>query len=214
MDKIFKLFVCLGLLAGGVGFTQTYEVYNKFGSDGIYEIQDDGKNLGENASGFGGLYNIAFGLINMPLFSAQAEYRLDLNPDFTYKNYRFSGNAIKANVLQGVASTRKNIELRKKDISRQEEEIDQKIRNVPQYERELTDIMRQQRIKENLFVFLLEKREENALTQTLAVGDARMIDEPTSAGVVAPQKNKIFLKINKKFTNSRCRKKASIFVQK
>lgn len=100
--------------------------------------------------------------------------------------------AVKANVLQGVASTRKSIELRKKDINRQEEEIERKIRNVPQYERELTDIMRQQRIKENLFVFLLEKREENALTQTLAVGDARMIDEPTSAGIVAPQKNKIF----------------------
>lgn len=101
-------------------------------------------------------------------------------------------NAVRANVLQGVASTRKSIELRKKDLSRQEEEIDEKIRNVPQYERELTDIMRQQRIKENLFVFLLEKREENALTQTLAVGDARMIDEPTSSGIVAPQKNKIF----------------------
>lgn len=102
-------------------------------------------------------------------------------------------NAVKANVLQGVASTRKNIELRKKDLSRQESEIEQKIRNVPQYERELTDIMRQQRIKENLFVFLLEKREENALTKTLAVGDARMIDEPTSAGIVSPQKNKIFV---------------------
>lgn len=102
-------------------------------------------------------------------------------------------NAVKANVLQGVASTRKNIELRKKDLNRQETEIEQKIRNVPQYERELTDIMRQQRIKENLFVFLLEKREENALTQTLAVGDARMIDEPTSAGIVSPQKNKTFL---------------------
>ncbi|MBR6758727.1 MAG: polysaccharide biosynthesis tyrosine autokinase [Bacteroidaceae bacterium] len=100
--------------------------------------------------------------------------------------------AVKANVLQGVASTRKSIELRKKDISRQEEEIERKIRNVPQYERELTDIMRQQRIKENLFVFLLEKREENALTQTLAVGDARMIDEPTNAGIIAPQKSKIF----------------------
>ncbi len=100
--------------------------------------------------------------------------------------------AVKANVLQGVASTRKSIELRKKDIGRQEEEIERKIRNVPQYERELTDIMRQQRIKENLFVFLLEKREENALTQTLAVGDARMIDEPTNAGIVAPQKSKIF----------------------
>lgn len=108
------------------------------------------------------------------------------------KEFTQNINAVRANVLQGVASTRKSIELRKKDLSRQEEEIDEKIRNVPQYERELTDIMRQQRIKENLFVFLLEKREENALTQTLAVGDARMIDEPTSSGIVAPQKNKIF----------------------
>ncbi len=99
--------------------------------------------------------------------------------------------ALKSNVLQSVASTRKSIELRKKDLNRQDQEIERKIRNVPQYERELTDIMRQQRIKENLFVFLLEKREENALTQTLAVGDARIIDEPTSTGLVAPQKNKI-----------------------
>lgn len=100
--------------------------------------------------------------------------------------------ALKGNVLQGIASTRKSIELRKKDIARQDEENEQKIRNVPQYERELTDIMRQQRIKENLFVFLLEKREENALTQTLAVGDARIIDEPACSQLVSPQRNKIF----------------------
>ena len=100
--------------------------------------------------------------------------------------------ALKGNVLQGIASTRKSIELRKKDIARQDVENEQKIRSVPQYERELTNIMRQQRIKENLFVFLLEKREENALTQTLAVGDARIIDEPSSQGSpVAPKKKKI-----------------------
>lgn len=100
--------------------------------------------------------------------------------------------ALKANVLQAVASTRKSIELRKKDINRTELEIERKIRNVPQYERELTDIMRQQRIKENLFVFLLEKREENALTQSLAIGDARIINEPDKTELVAPQKAKIF----------------------
>ena len=100
--------------------------------------------------------------------------------------------ANKANVLQGIASTRKSIELSKKDIDRREEETERKIRNVPQYERELTDIMRQQRIKENLFVFLLEKREENALTQTLAIGDARIIDGPMSDTPIAPQKGKIF----------------------
>lgn len=108
------------------------------------------------------------------------------------QEYTQNIRALRSNVLQGVASTRRGIELRKKDIQRQDSEIEEKIRNVPQYERELTDIMRQQRIKENLFVFLLEKREENALTQTLAVGDARMVDEPSSDGIVAPQKMKIF----------------------
>lgn len=100
--------------------------------------------------------------------------------------------AQKAIVLQAIASTRKSIELSQKDLDRTEEEAELKIRNMPQYERELTDIMRQQRIKENLFVFLLEKREENALTQTLAVGDARIIDPPVAtSNPVSPQKPKI-----------------------
>lgn len=99
--------------------------------------------------------------------------------------------ALKSTVLQGIASTRKSIELSKKDIAQREAENERKIRTVPQYERELTDIMRQQRIKENLYVFLLEKREENALTQSLAIGDARIIEEPTGSGPVAPQKAKI-----------------------
>ena len=102
--------------------------------------------------------------------------------------------ALKSTVLQGIAATRKSIELSKQDLSRQDAENERKIRNVPQYERELTDIMRQQRIKENLYVFLLEKREENALTQTLAVGDARIIDEPTPGlKPVAPKKAQIAL---------------------
>lgn len=82
---------------GGV-LSQTYEVYNKFGTDGIYQTRDDGQKLGENSGGFGGLYNIAFGLINMGPFSAQAEYRLDLAPDASYENYAFMGSPVKANV--------------------------------------------------------------------------------------------------------------------
>lgn len=99
---------------------------------------------------------------------------------------------IKTNVLQSIDSYNKRLELEENDVARQEEEIRNKIRNMPQYERELTDIMRQQRIKENLFIFLLEKREENALTQALAVGDARIIDEPAASGIVSPKKNMIY----------------------
>ncbi len=106
-------------------------------------------------------------------------------------NITESIKALKINVLQGIASYNKRLELEEADISRQEAEIEKKIRNMPQYERELTDIMRQQRIKENLFIFLLEKREENALTQSLAVGNARIVDEPAETGLVSPKKKAI-----------------------
>ena len=83
---------------GSVAFSQTYEVYNKFGTEGIYELQDNGQGTGEKSSGFGGLYNTAFGLINMTYFGAQAEYRLDLANDYQYINYTLVGSPVKANV--------------------------------------------------------------------------------------------------------------------
>ena len=93
---IVASFFVMGL--GSEAFSQTYEVYNKFGTEGIYELQDNGQNTGEKSSGFGGLYNTAFGLINMTYFGAQAEYRLDLANDYQYKDYTLVGSPVKANV--------------------------------------------------------------------------------------------------------------------
>lgn len=92
-------------------------------------------------------------------------------------------------LLKGVASIRKGLEIQKRDVSRQDQKIENKIKNVPLYERELSDIIRQQRIKENLYVFLLEKREENDLAKNMVVPVARIIDDPDSSGEpVSPKK--------------------------
>ena len=93
---IVAIFFVVGM--GSQAFSQTYEVYNKFGTEGLYELQDNGQNTGEKSSGFGGLYNTAFGLINMTYFGAQAEYRLDLANDYQYKDYTLVGSPVKANV--------------------------------------------------------------------------------------------------------------------
>lgn len=90
---------------------------------------------------------------------------------------------------KGVSSIRKGIEIQKRDISKQGRTIEDKIKNVPLYERELSDILRQKRIKENLYVFLLEKREENDLARNMIVPIARIIDDPDSSGEpVSPKK--------------------------
>ena len=47
---------------------------------------------------------------------------------------------------------------------------------MPQQEREFITMKRQQMIKQELFLFLLQKREENALTQALVKPRAKIVD--------------------------------------
>ena len=57
-----------------------------------------------------------------------------------------------------------------------------KIRNIPTVSRQYTDIVRQQEVKSNLFVYLLQKREETNLTQAGVAPKAKLIARPYSIG--------------------------------
>lgn len=54
------------------------------------------------------------------------------------------------------------------------------LRSIPQKEREYVGIKRQQTIKEGLYLYLLQKREETALAYASTVTDSRLIDAPVS----------------------------------
>jgi len=64
---------------------------------------------------------------------------------------------------------------------------------TPRRERELVGRKRQQVIKENLFKYLLEKREEAAISIAAVVENAKVIDAPFIAGQVAPKRTSILL---------------------
>ncbi|OFY38959.1 MAG: hypothetical protein A2X18_05585 [Bacteroidetes bacterium GWF2_40_14] len=57
-----------------------------------------------------------------------------------------------------------------------------KIKNIPTVSRQYTDIVRQQEVKSNLFVYLLQKREETNLTQAGVAPKAKLIARPYSIG--------------------------------
>jgi capsular exopolysaccharide synthesis family protein len=68
------------------------------------------------------------------------------------------------------------------------------IEEVPRKERELADIVRQQLIKANLYVELLSRREEIALTLAVTAPSAKVLESPLpSGGPIAPQKMRIYM---------------------
>jgi tyrosine-protein kinase Etk/Wzc len=54
--------------------------------------------------------------------------------------------------------------------------IERSLNAIPENERQILQIMRQQQIKQNLFIFLMEKREEAAITIAAQIPNTRIID--------------------------------------
>lgn len=69
----------------------------------------------------------------------------------------------------------------------------QKLKESPQQERELIEIGRQKSIKEAVYSFLLQKREETALSLATTVPNARVLDAPLSSGPIRPNKQQIII---------------------
>lgn len=71
---------------------------------------------------------------------------------------------LRESVLVSVQNSKKGFELVKEELKNQESEIINKISNVPIYEREYLDLKRQQEILQGVYLVLLQKREELALS--------------------------------------------------
>lgn len=69
-----------------------------------------------------------------------------------------------------------------------------RISNTPKLERDLRSIERQQKVKEQLYLYLLQKREENELTQAFTAYNTRIVAKPYGGlAPVAPKRSSILM---------------------
>ena len=80
-----------------------------------------------------------------------------------------------------------DLQTQKKSADSQFHMFNSRIQSTPTQERALTNIMRQQEIQANLYLMLLQKREENAISLASTAAKARIIDSPQYMGKVAPK---------------------------
>ncbi len=97
-------------------------------------------------------------------------------------------------VQAGVRNEKQNLQKAQMDLRRKENQNAGRIKDIPRQEREYTEIKRQQGIKEALFLFLLQKKEENYLNMSVVVPKAKLIDLPrTSGNPISPKRTIILL---------------------
>ena len=102
--------------------------------------------------------------------------------------------AMRRNVQTTVNSVLKGLEIAQADIARQANKFEARISNAPKQEKEFLSISRQQEIQAALYIMLLQKREENAITLASTANNGRMIEDPMAAPApVAPKKMMIML---------------------
>ncbi|MEO5893972.1 MAG: polysaccharide biosynthesis tyrosine autokinase [Ferruginibacter sp.] len=103
-------------------------------------------------------------------------------------------NKVKPGIFESLKNQRNNLVAGRDNLSKTSNTYSAALSRIPQNERELLEITRQQVIKNNIYTFLLQKREETALSFASAVGDSRIVDDAKSGiDPVIPKPSMIYL---------------------
>lgn len=108
------------------------------------------------------------------------------NPLIVNVNEQLS--ALKSSLQENLRNVQSGLNLEKNNLLAKSNQFESKVRNVPVVERGLLQLTRDQSVKSGLYQYLLQKREETALSLSATIPTSQIIDKPAYNSVPAKPK--------------------------
>lgn len=101
--------------------------------------------------------------------------------------------SLKRNILTNLSNIKNGLLIEVRNLQGQVAQLDQRVKEVPEIERGLLELTREQEIKQEHYLYLVKKREESQLSlAATTVSNSRVIDAAASSGApVSPNKKVI-----------------------
>lgn len=96
-------------------------------------------------------------------------------------------------VMGALQTAEKGLLINRQALQAQTRKFAGKVSDAPVQEKEYLSMSRQQEIQANLYLMLLQKREENNITLASTANNARVIDEPLASGQIFPTPSQTYM---------------------